>query len=304
MLALVAQRNRPARLKEVPAPHPAPGEILVRVRLVGVCKTDLACARGDIRVPNGRVLGHEAVGTIVQSNGNRRYAEGARVAILPWIHCATCPDCLANRPQRCRAARFLGIDRDGAFGELLAVPVRAVIHIPSSLSWHLAALLEPVNAARAILRPLERITGRVGLLAEGRFLTLLQLVSEDLPETLRLSVWRKEETYDAVVDAVGSARSMSLAVESTRPGGTVILKSRPHAPIPFPVRPVVLKELTIRGANYGAFPASLDWLVRRARRLEPLLGRTYPLAQFQSAFENGDEAVKTFIEIGDHVCVD
>lgn len=303
MLALVSQPQGAAQLEDRPMPDSA-NQLLVRVELVGICKTDVAAARGELRVSANRVLGHEAVGTVVSAPSGSAFKKGARIAIVPWIHCGSCEQCRASQPERCGHAEFIGIDRDGAFGEYIVLPERAAVLIPGRLDWATAALLEPVAAARAVLNPLAAETGRVGIQSAGRFRTLLELALSGETTRLNFEQWRKATSYDVVIDADGTAESLEASVESVRPGGTILVKSRPSGPVPFPLRRAVQKEICLRGTNYASFQETMAWIANRQAELVPLIGKTYPLRDYEAAFAADDQTNKTFLRPGSVSCAE
>lgn len=303
MLALVSQPHGAAQLEDRPIPTSA-AELLVRVELVGICKTDVAAARGEMAVSPYRVLGHEAVGTVVSAPLGSAFETGARIAIIPWVHCGSCDPCRASQSERCARAEFVGIDRDGAFSEYIALPERAAVAIPDSVDWSAAALLEPATAARAVLKPLARKTGRVGIQAAGRFRTLLEFALGGEATALHVEPWRPSIAYDLVIDAEGTAASLEASVESVRPGGTILVKSRPSGPVPFPLRRAVQKEICLLGANYASFPATMAWIADHQAELAPLVGSTYPLREYETAFAVDDLVHKTFLRPGPGTCAD
>jgi len=122
--------GRPLREAEVPDPRPSRGQILVRVRACGVCRTDLHVQDGDLpgpRVP--LVLGHEIVGVVEE--GGVRHAAGARVGI-PWLGwtCGACEFCARGRENLCDRARFTGYHLDGGYAELAVADERYCFAVP------------------------------------------------------------------------------------------------------------------------------------------------------------------------------
>ena len=114
----------PLRLVERSDPSPGSAEILVRVRVCGVCRTDLHVIEGDLpphRLP--LVPGHQAVG-VVEAVGRdcRRLARGERVGI-PWLRgtCGGCPACRDGRENLCPGSVYSGYDEDGGYAELALV---------------------------------------------------------------------------------------------------------------------------------------------------------------------------------------
>jgi alcohol dehydrogenase, propanol-preferring len=144
MQAVQIERPGSMRLAELHDPSPGPGEILVRVRACGVCRTDLHLLDGEVQIPRPPVVpGHQIVGTVL-AVGERAAAEGAppttaegappigaRVGI-PWLGwtCGECRYCLSGRENLCERARFTGRDIDGGFAELACADARFCFALP------------------------------------------------------------------------------------------------------------------------------------------------------------------------------
>jgi propanol-preferring alcohol dehydrogenase len=117
-------------LREIPTPEPAPGEVLLRVRACGVCRTDLHIVDGELEHPKlPLVLGHQIVGEVV--DGATRFQPGARVGV-PWLGatCGRCRYCVSGRENLCDDARFTGYDIDGGFAELAVADERFCFPLP------------------------------------------------------------------------------------------------------------------------------------------------------------------------------
>ena len=129
MRAMVLEASRkPLRLRDLADPAPGPGQVLVRVRACGVCRTDLHVADGELKNPKlPLVLGHEVVG-IVERGG---FTPGTRVGI-PWLGwtCGVCDACRAGRENLCPNARFTGYTIDGGYAELAVADQRYCFALP------------------------------------------------------------------------------------------------------------------------------------------------------------------------------
>jgi propanol-preferring alcohol dehydrogenase len=123
----------PLRKVELPVPEPAAGELLVRVRACGVCRTDLHVAEGDLPVHKVEVVpGHEVVGEVVRaSSGVDTFAGGDLVGIA-WLRhtCGECRYCLAGRENLCPYSRYTGWDADGGYAEYATVPAAYAYRLP------------------------------------------------------------------------------------------------------------------------------------------------------------------------------
>jgi propanol-preferring alcohol dehydrogenase len=129
------------RSAELPDPEPAPGEVLLRVRACGVCRTDLHIVDGELARPKlPLVPGHQIVGEVV--GGGERFDPGARVGV-PWLGwtCGECRYCRSGRENLCDRARFTGYDVDGGYAELAVADERFCFPVPQGYPDEQAAPL-------------------------------------------------------------------------------------------------------------------------------------------------------------------
>jgi propanol-preferring alcohol dehydrogenase len=162
----------PLRFGEAPDPVPGPGEVLVRVSVCGVCRTDLHLAEGDLSPHRPHTVpGHEVVGRVVaRGAGTTRFDIGARVGIA-WLRstCGTCRFCASDRENLCVAPRFSGWDDDGGYAELAVVPEAYAYDIPDVFSDEQAAplLCAGIIGYRALRRAALPPGGRLGIYGFG-----------------------------------------------------------------------------------------------------------------------------------------
>ena len=165
-MVLGAQRT-PLRAAEIADPEPGAGQILLRVRACGVCRTDLHIVDGDLAQPKlPLVPGHQIVGEVV--DGGERFESGARVGV-PWLgwSCGECRFCLAGQENLCDLARFTGYDLDGGYAELAVADERFCFSIPADYPDEQAA---PLLCAGLIGYRSLRLAGdaeRIGLYGFG-----------------------------------------------------------------------------------------------------------------------------------------
>jgi propanol-preferring alcohol dehydrogenase len=142
MRAMVLDEARaPLRLADVSDPIPAAGQVLLRVRTCGVCRTDLHIVDGELPKPKlPLVLGHQVVGEVVE--GGARFELGARVGV-PWLGWTDgeCRYCLSGRENLCDRAKFTGYDVDGGYAELAVADERFCFPIPEGYTDDQAAPL-------------------------------------------------------------------------------------------------------------------------------------------------------------------
>ncbi len=168
---------KPLRMAEIADPRPGRGEILVRVRACGVCRTDLHIADGELRDPRlPLVPGHEIVGIVEE--GGVRHPAGTRVGI-PWLGwtCGACEFCTRGRENLCDRARFTGYHVDGGYAEMVAADERYCFALPERYGDLEAA---PLLCAGLIGYRCLRMTGdarRIGLYGFGAAAHLLAQVA-------------------------------------------------------------------------------------------------------------------------------
>ena len=296
--------NGELSLRDLPVPDAvSKAEALVRVRLAGICNTDLEITSGYMGFQG--ILGHEFAGEVVESpvacQVGRRVVGGINAG------CGQCRWCRADMARHCPHRTVLGIlNRDGAFAEFVSLPVDNLIQVPDSIPDEQAVFVEPLAAAMEIveqvhLQPRQRVAvfgdGKLGLLIAmalrltGCELTLvgkhpdkMRLV-ESLGVTTRKVSDLDDSRFEVVVEATGSHEGLPLAVKHTEPRGTVVLKTTSHAPLRYNTAPVVIDEITILGSRCGRFEPALRLLERRLVDPRPLIEQVFPLDQALAAFE-------------------
>jgi alcohol dehydrogenase, propanol-preferring len=202
----------PLTLVERPVPVPAGGEILVRVRACGVCRTDLHLAEGDLQPRRGGVVpGHEVVGEVVRrSESTGRFRTGDRVGIA-WLRhtCGACRWCRAGRENLCPQSRYTGWDTDGGYAEFAVVPEAFAYRIPPSFSDEQAAplLCAGIIGYRSLLRAQLPSGGRLGIYGFGASAHL----------TAQLAIAQGAEVH--VLTRGQEARELALHLGAASAGG-------------------------------------------------------------------------------------
>ncbi len=168
--AVLHQSRTPLVVEEMPVPIPGPGELLVRVRACGVCRTDLHVVDGELTEPMlPLVPGHQIVGIVVEAEaGTTPIAPGTRVGI-PWLGwtCGQSRYCVSGRENLCEKARFTGYHRDGGFAEFAVADARFCFPLPPGSP---DSQLAPLLCAGLIGYRALRMTGdaeRIGLYGFG-----------------------------------------------------------------------------------------------------------------------------------------
>jgi len=316
-----AVRNRALAAVRKPLPRLRKGWALVRVRLAGICNTDVEILRGYHAFRG--TPGHEFVGEVVDvrgvSSGTKARWIGRRVVGEINIGCAAlgfrpvCRFCHGGMKTHCARRKVLGIvAHDGAFAEYLALPIENLHAVPDGVSDARAVFTEPLAAACEILTQISaRKFRRAAVLGDGKLAQLVARVLHSaglrvvlfgkhanklaLPrrvgiETRRVrgggnAFPRAPEGYPLVVEATGSASGLALAAQITEPRGTLVLKSTFHGAAPVEMWPIVVKEINLLGSRCGPFDRALELL--RAGEIDPvpLISRTFPLAEAKAAMK-------------------
>jgi len=304
--------------EDYPRPVPPPGEALVRVRLAGICNTDLEIVRGYMGFRG--VLGHEFVGTVEEAED--RSLIGQRVVGEINAYCGECPTCRAGRPTHCPHRTTLGIwERDGAFAEYLTLPVRNLHAVPDGISDEEAVFTEPLAAALEILeqvhlRPTDRVVvlgdGKLGLLvAQALALTGCDLLTvgrhrEKLAILARRGIPTLLEAEaeglaaDVVVECTGRPEGFAAARRILRPRGTLVLKSTYYGYVEADLTGLVVDEITLVGSRCGPFPPALRLLQHGLVDVRSLISAVYPLARGVEAFTRAAEpgVLKVLLQVG------
>src|SRR5579885_2374055 len=295
------------RPQSKPLPALRAGWALVRVRLAGICNTDVEILRGYHAFRG--VPGHEFVGDVEEIRGSpeaRKQWLGRRVCGEINVSCSAyrykpwCKFCLRGQRTHCARRTVLGIvAHDGAFAEYLALPIENLHLVPDSVSDEQAVFVEPLAAACEILEQIDvRRFGEAAILGDGKLAQLIALVLRTvLPritmygkheEKLVLArkagirtrrvrgdasdLRRAEETFALVVEATGSPAGLALALKSTFHGAASV-----------ETWPIVVNELTVIGSRCGPFAKALALLRSGKVDPTPLITRVFPLAKAPQA---------------------
>jgi len=239
-----------------PAPTPAPGQALLKIRRIGICGTDLHAFEGTQPFFNyPRVLGHELAGELVDTGGAEGFAVGEAVTFIPYFSCGTCIACRSGLPNCCTHINVCGVHVDGGMAELLAVPAELLVH-GEGLSYDELALVEPLaigahGVRRASVRPGEVVlavgAGPIGLgimefarIAGGQVIALdineqrlafcreklgvahtLNALAPDVRE--QLAEITNGDMPTVVIDATGSQKAILGAFQYLAHGGRFVL---------------------------------------------------------------------------------
>jgi threonine dehydrogenase-like Zn-dependent dehydrogenase len=301
---------------DIPIPAIASDEALVRVLRAGICNTDLELLRGYY--PYQGVLGHEFVGIVEQGPANLL---NQRVVGEINATCGNCHYCLTGQATHCENRTVLGIvNRNGAFAEYLALPVKNLYPVPDSVSTDAATFTEPIAAALEIqeqvtITPQMKVLvvgdGKLGqlvaqtlaltgcdLLAIGRHAEkLANLTAQNIPTGFAEDV--TDRSFDIAVECTGNPDGFAIARRALRPRGILVLKSTYANQLSLDISSIVVDEITLIGSRCGPFSKALKLLAENKIEVHNLIQARYSLDEGLAAFKHAQKrgVLKVLLEI-------
>ncbi|WJV62135.1 zinc-binding alcohol dehydrogenase family protein [Pectobacteriaceae bacterium CE70] len=270
---LFQQRNKPI---------PADNEVLIKIKTVGICGTDIhAWAGKQPFFSYPRVLGHEICGEVVGLGNNIHDIRiGKQVVVIPYVACKKCPACLSGRTNCCENISVIGVHQDGGFSEYLSVPVTNIL-LAEGIDPESAALIEPFAISahavrRAEIKPEEPVlvvgAGPIGLgvaaiaKADGAHVLVADTSAERRTHVQRYlqleALDPAQADFDAqlrekfsgslaqkVIDATGNPLAMNNTVNLIRHGGSIIFVGLFKGELQFSDPEFHKKETTIMGSR-------------------------------------------------------
>ena len=307
-------------LREVPDPTPGPGEVIVRTRAAGVCRTDLKVIDGLVKtVEPPRIPGHEIAGEVVAlGTGVTTASEGDEVVVGLDVSCGVCHYCRIGELDHCDALRRLGMELDGGLAEYVRAPAANLVPRPGSMDPAVAATIGDAVGTpyHAVVHHAEVAPGHVvavyGL--GGLGLTAVQaarLAGADVIAIARTPRRRELATelgarwaidpndgpvadqireltgglgVHAFLDIVGIEGSIEQAVLSCRKGGRVIVAGYSTPEVVAPMVPMVYNEVSITGTR-GSTRKELHEVVDlvAAGKIVPVVGERLELDDVNGA---------------------
>jgi 2-desacetyl-2-hydroxyethyl bacteriochlorophyllide A dehydrogenase len=323
-------------LDQVPDPQCQPDEVVLKVATSGICGTDLHIYKGEYISNFPLIPGHEFSGSIVEVGKNVTHLKvGDRVTADPNIFCGYCEYCRNEQSNHCSNWYGMGVNRDGAFAEYIAVPANNCYFVPDSLNDRQAAFIEPLACVAYSLRRL-RVWPADNVLIFGAGPMGLQLL-QALQHSGASQVVMVEKNPDRLILAnqMGAAAAVpadsdqALALQELAPEGFNIVIDATGVPaviesafdylaprgqyLQFGVTPIdsqvriypykFFKNDWIMLGSYAvcySFKPAIDWLANGVIDIKPLVSHTVPLSQFADVFDKFDkgETLKAHIQIG------
>ena len=280
------------KYEEVDLPTPEEGQVLVQVKAVGICGSDIPRIYKDGAHNMPLIPGHEFAGEVVEvgekTDARWKYK---RVGVYPLMPCHVCPACLSGRHEMCRNYDYLGSRRDGGFAEYVVVPEKNLIELPDQVSYEQAAMLEPLAVAVHAMRRIGLAShdtvvvcglGTIGLLLamalkQYGIKNLLAIGNKDFQNEKFLAMGfseqnfcdvRKEEVHawlnrntngwgaDAIFECVGRNETIAQAINLVAPGGKICMVGNPYSDMTFDQKTywkILRNQLEITGTWNSSF---------------------------------------------------
>jgi 2-desacetyl-2-hydroxyethyl bacteriochlorophyllide A dehydrogenase len=328
MKALVLQKPGQASIETVPDPVLTDSNLLLKVKMVGFCGSDLNSFRGlNPLMSFPRILGHEVCATVVEGKG---FAAGTDVALSPYTSCGQCASCRRGRPNACQLNQTLGVQRDGALTEFIVMPAEKLY--PAKLTPKELCLVEPLTVgfhavARGRVIPEDTVAvfgcGGVGLgavaasHARGAKTICIDVDDEKLElarlaggvHAINTSRERVHERLleitegrgpDVVIEAIGTPATFRAAVEEVAFTGRVVYIGYAKEPVTYETRMFVQKELDIvgsRNAQPDDFHAVIKLLEAQKFPVEQAVSLIVSLEEAPGALRSWSENPSSFKKI-------
>ena len=332
MRALILRRPGEASIETVADPANTHKDVLLKVRMVGFCGSDLKSFRGlNPLITFPRILGHEVSATVVEDFGSEgNLPSGIDVAVSPYTSCGECASCRRGRANACQFNQTLGVQRDGALTELIVMP-REKLHA-AKLTPKELCMVEPLTVGfHAVARG--RVTaddtvaiwgcGGVGLgvvaaTSSHGARTICIDVDDDKLELARmaggqLTINTKREPLhdrlleftggrgpDVAIEAIGTAATFRSAVEEVAFTGRVVYIGYAKEPVSYETRLFVQKELDVLGSRNARpedFHAVIKLLEARRFPVDQAVSLIVPLDESPGALRSWSENPSRFRKI-------
>lgn len=322
MKTLVIDRIGHAEFREIETDPPADGEVLVDVRYVGLCGSDLNTFNGlNPLVELPRIPGHEIGGVIVARGGgvDPQFAIGKHVIVIPYTTCGTCSSCRKGRVNACQYNRTLGVQQDGGLRDQIAVRTDRLI-LNETLALEHLALVEPlsvgfhaVDRGRVCAEDTVLVLGG-GMIGVGAILgakargadVIVSEVAQSKRDTLLslgvTAVINPEQSnlveevsrltngngVDVVIEAVGLPETFRDAITIAPFAGRVVYIGYSKTEVSYDTKLFNLKELDIMGSRNATrhdFETVVDFLVDNAESANRLISKIFSWDEADTAFD-------------------
>lgn len=314
MKAIVVKEIGSFEICSLDIPRPGPEEVLIKVEVTGLCRTDLKIievGHRDLVMP--RVPGEEVVGKICAVGPDvKNFHEGQRVYVYPGTSCDQCPPCLAGAGNLCKSMQIMGFHRDGGFAEYVVAPTQSLIPVPSNLTPDQAVFAEPLSCclnAIELARLQENETlGIWGGGPAGLLLARAGSAKGATPVIIEPHAKRREfsggepsvpsnDLYDVCIIAVGAMEAYQEAIDHLKPRGRLVVFSglpKNDFALACDFNKLHYMEQTIVGAygcSYRHGKEALDLLSEGKIKVDDMISHRMPLWELKDALSLVSEKI-------------
>ncbi|MBK8808192.1 MAG: alcohol dehydrogenase catalytic domain-containing protein [Bacteroidales bacterium] len=308
MQAIIVKEIGNFSIENIPIPQPKENEVLIKMAITGLCRTDLKIievGHRDLELP--RIPGEEVVGTISEVGPKLpKTLVGTRVYVYPGTSCGTCKPCLQGAGNLCKDMQIMGFHRDGGFAEYVIAPVQSIIPIPDECPFEQAVFAEPLSCCLNALelsglKPKETIGiwggGPAGALLARAAKALGADVTVIEPHLQRHSYHSKvfatvpDEYFDVAIVAVGSAHAYQEAIAHLNPRGRLVVfsgLSKETSMQNIDLNQLHYRECTLVGAYGCSYRHSVDAITMihtKQVEVQSLISHRLPLSDLAIALD-------------------
>jgi alcohol dehydrogenase len=323
-------------IKDVPKPILKDSQVLISVKAVGICGTDLAIVKGNLPTPTPIILGHEFTGEVIEL-GNNVDPSWLSKRVTSEINSHidnNCFFCKHEMNTQCTSRKALGIDIDGGLAEYIAVEEYLLHEIPQNISYQDATFIEPLAAAYQTfeMMPLDKDDKILALFGQGKLgLLILQVAIQKRLDVIaidgsieKLSLAKKFGAShvinrlktadivkliqditnglgaDIVIDTTGNPDALINIIASCRTRGKLHMKSTHGLDTPINLTDIVVRELTLYSSRCGPFEKAINGLKSGNIQVKDLISKEFSLKDIKEAFasyEISRDHIKTIIKV-------
>jgi 2-desacetyl-2-hydroxyethyl bacteriochlorophyllide A dehydrogenase len=334
MKSVIYTGPRQLEIKEANKPKIKDNEVLLQIKSVGICGTDLHIYNGGMNLPTPLIMGHEFSGVVIELGKNvSNFKKGDHVTAEHVVNCGSCHECLFGKPNLCSKAKVIGLHLPGALAGYVAVPVNLVYKIPKTMSFEEGALIEPLSIAYYAVKKAGSLLGKTAVVIGQGPIGLLvdQILKQSGVKVIGVDIfdWRLNfakknkwvdyvinskkkplveeinklvlEGVDMVFEAVGQETTAELSLEIAKREGDVFILGVFEAPVKVNLMHLVKKELNVHGSwtcSFSFAPA-IELVANKKIDLKKLITHRYKASQtiqaFKEAASYNNNRIKTVI---------
>lgn len=321
---------------DLPEPEVGDNDVLLKIKKVGICGTDLHIYTGGMPVQTPLVLGHEFVGEVAKVGKDvTKVKIGDRAVAEHVMGCGKCIYCDEGKRNLCKNPTVIGLHKQGGLAEYLAVPENLIYRLPDELGYDEGVLVEPLSiAVYAVRKARVQVGDTVAVIGQGPIGLFVDEVAKSAGATVygfdkhdnRLQ-FAQDHKYihkgfnvtqvdylnnfqtmlaadgaDVVFEAVGSDQSAEMAFELARDAGKVLVLGVFEHNVQVNMMQIVKKELTVKGSwtSIFSFAPTIALLQSKEVAVDQFITNRYPFSETKKAFDEAltdkGSRIKTVIE--------